>query len=258
MFPIHENGVWGYIDQKGNVVVSPQFDYAFYGSEGLYRVKKNGKQGYISLENDNIPIKYDVVGEFHEGYCPIKIDNLWGAINKRDEVIIPSVYKRVWHFSEGWVKAETIEDVIQFLDTEGGVQLQYTDVSVGHFSHGLAFFTDKKTKRNGYINKEGELVISSTLFSSGCKFAEGLAPARYYSTRKWCFINPSGDIVIEPIYESVGFFSEGLCTFKRNEKTGYINKTGDVVIPPLFDFASDFYEGTAYVVVGERYGIINK
>ncbi|CAH1202551.1 hypothetical protein PAECIP111893_01829 [Paenibacillus plantiphilus] len=258
MFPIHENGTWGYIDQRGNVVVSPQFDNAYYGSEGLFGVKKNDKEGFLSIENSNIPIKYDAAGEFNEGLCPIKIDNLWGAINKRDEVIISPIYQRVWHFSEGWVQAKTIENVIQFLDAEGVVQLQYTDVSVGHFSHGLAFFTDKKTERNGYINKEGELVISSSLFSSGYQFTEGLAPAWHYSADKQCVINTSGDIVIEPVYDSIGFFSEGLCTFERNGKTGYINKTGDVVIPPLFDYASKFHEGTAYVVVKEQYGIINK
>ncbi len=258
MFPIHENRIWGYIDMRGNVVVSPQFDGAFYGSEAFYRVKKNGKQGFISMDNGNIPLKYDVVGGFNEGFSPIKCGSGWGFIDKWDKVIIPPVYQQVRHFSEGWAWVKTIEDVIQYLDAEGNVQLQFTNVEVGNFSHGLAFFRDKKTKRNGYINKAGELVISSTLFNAGVRFAEGLAPARYYTTGKKCFINTSGDIVIPPLFDSADDFSEGLCSVAINGKWGYINKMGDIVIPLLFDYASEFYEGTAYVVVGDQYGIINK
>src|SRR6218665_3143287 len=47
---------WGCIDKNGNIVISPQFDYALRFQEGLARIKLGGKWGYID-KNGNIAIK---------------------------------------------------------------------------------------------------------------------------------------------------------------------------------------------------------
>ncbi|HEF9233395.1 TPA: WG repeat-containing protein, partial [Campylobacter coli] len=44
-----------------------------------------------------------------------------------------------------------------------------------------------------------------------------------------------GEFAIEPKFDGVGNFSEGLVAVKLNEKWGFIDKNGDFVIKPKFD-----------------------
>lgn len=44
---VKENGLWGYIDETGNMVVKPQFQYAHDFSDGFAAVQINGKWGFI-------------------------------------------------------------------------------------------------------------------------------------------------------------------------------------------------------------------
>jgi hypothetical protein len=59
---------------------------------------------------------------------------------------------------------------------------------------------------------------------------------------KWGFINPTGNLVINPIYKEVGIFSNGLASVKYNSLWGFIDKTGKYVIDPQYDWAGDFSE----------------
>ena len=43
---------WGYINQEGEIVINPQFDFASFFSEGLARVVIGGKNGYINQEGE--------------------------------------------------------------------------------------------------------------------------------------------------------------------------------------------------------------
>lgn len=74
-----------------------------------------------------------------------------------------------------------------------------------------------------------------------------------YTIGKWGFQDDKGNIVIEPIYESVGDFSEGLCAVQTEEEGFYINTKGEKVIsfedstsPAI---GSMFKDGTAVVQI---------
>ncbi|MBY0497074.1 MAG: WG repeat-containing protein [Cyanobacteria bacterium] len=61
------------------------------------------------------------------------------------------------------------------------------------------------------------------------------------------FMNASGETVIQPQFEEVGGFSEGLSTVRVGSKYGYIDDNGTMVITPQFDAATSFRFGRAAV-----------
>ena len=76
-----------------------------------------------------------------------------------------------------------------------------------------------------------------------------------------------GTIVINPQFDSVGSFSEGLAAVRsgdaRTGKWGFIDKTGHYVITPQFDGADSFSDGLALVRhgdddTGRQWGFIDK
>jgi len=67
---------------------------------------------------------------------------------------------------------------------------------------------------------------------------------------KWGFIDRRAEMVIQPQYDSVLDFSEGLAVAGIDGTDVYIDQTGEVVMRPPFDRLSRFSEGLA--CVGKR------
>jgi uncharacterized membrane protein YhaH (DUF805 family) len=75
-------------------------------------------------------------------------------------------------------------------------------------------------------------------------------------------IDRQGNWIVQPIYDYIGDFSEGLAEVKLGNKWGFIDKQGNLVIQPIYDEVSDFNEGLARVRFGDflkgKYGFIDK
>ena len=57
------------------------------------------------------------------------------------------------------------------------------------------------------------------------------------SSSKWGYIDKTGDIVIDAVFDDAWGFSEGLALIKIDGKYGYIDKSGSIAIEPR-DYAS--------------------
>src|ERR1700690_1621508 len=66
---------------------------------------------------------------------------------------------------------------------------------------------------------------------------------------RWGFVNKSGETVINPQFERVGGFAEGLAPV-RLSRWGYVDSSGKITIVPQFDKADVFNEGLAAIKVG--------
>jgi WG containing repeat len=149
--------------------------------------------------------------------------------------------------------------------------------------------------KRGYIDRAGKLVVNPQ-YDSASEFSEGLAivcvgqcdqqhwQGYHYAkggleiekleqTFKYGYIDETGKMVINPMFESADKFGEGLagvcvghgCYYslpsdksQEQGKWGYIDKTGTMVIPPQFKYVRVFQEGLAAVSVGDKWGYIDK
>lgn len=72
------------------------------------------------------------------------------------------------------------------------------------------------------------------------------------------FMDYEGNQIIEPMYDYLGFFTEGLAVAAKNGKYGYIDKGNNIIIDFIYDSGSDFEEGRAIVGIKDKVGIINR
>lgn len=88
-------------------------------------------------------------------------------------------------------------------------------------------------------------------------YSDGLAAVKTDSG--WGFVDTDGNTAIEPKFEAVGAFSEGLCAViaSSGEKWGYIDKSGNQVIKGAYTAAAEFSNGLALVKEGNYYKYIN-
>jgi len=62
--------------------------------------------------------------------------------------------------------------------------------------------------------------------------------------------------VIEPRFDRVMDFHEGLARFQKDGKWGFINRKGRMVIEPRFEWVIDFHEGFACIKKNKKWGFI--
>ena len=76
---------------------------------------------------------------------------------------------------------------------------------------------------------------------------------------KWGYDDKTGNVtIIEPEYENVGIFHNGMANVMQNGKWGYIDKTGKRIIEPQFDWSNEFRGELAKVWIGGMVGYIDK
>lgn len=75
---------------------------------------------------------------------------------------------------------------------------------------------------------------------------------------KELYVDITGKVIIPPIYDKLGLFSEGLVAVKKNGKTGYFDTKGNIEIPFLYESFYSFYQGLAIVSKDNKFGLIDK
>jgi len=252
LFPVSENGKWGYVDKKGEVVIRPQFEMASDFKNGLAavavidKVGYKNKYGYIDKSGKMVVApQYDEAGDFSEGLAVVGKDYRWGYIDSTGREVIPLQFIEALDFSDGLA-------AVYIQSEESGKDSQW-----------------------GYVNKKGEVVIAPKFYKA-FNFHGGAAKiidGKFGEANLQGFIDTNGAFIVKPQFSLAGDFSDGLIPVEiggRNRKDGersythisgkwgYIDKAGKIIIAPKFDNADEFSEGLANVTIGKNYGYIDK
>jgi hypothetical protein len=285
LFQIQQGGKHGYIDQMGNVVIEPQFDYAGQFSEGLAYVIEDDKVGYIDGTGRYViepqfgtwaesgiggtdTLGPDDFFTFSEGLASVIRGGKHGYIDQSGAFVIEPQFDYAGDFSEGRAPV-LVDDGWGFIDRTGQFILEPQGGFVEGFSEGLAAV--EVGDKWGYIDRTGTFVIEpqfdyATVFSGGLAVIGVSDPSTYRA--QWGYIDTTGNIVVEPQYDMAVSFTEGLAAVQVGDRWGYIDTTGQFVIEPQFviqspdvgfiSFTWMFSEGLAAMQVDDTWGYIDK
>lgn len=164
---------YGFINAKGELLIEPRFKPAFshhWRVEGLSR--------------------------FSEGLACVRMNDLYGYINRHGDFVIQAQFVVAGDFSEGRAFAKTSE------------------------------------KGGGYVDKSGKWVIGPRAeIVAGGKFTEGLAPVEF-EHGGWGYIDAAGKVIIRPQFGKALEFVDGLAAVYHasyESRWSYIDKTGKFV-----------------------------
>ena len=251
LFPAKKDGLWGFINAKGQWIIKPSYFNALEFTEGIAAVRNFGKWGYINAHGDwIIQPQYEQATPFSEELAAVVYQNRWGFIDHNGEFVIGPVYEKASSFSEG-LAVVTRGDHYRFIDHTGKIITDGAYIRALPFTEGLALVNWHDNK--GFINTSGQLVITHS-FTHASPFSEGLAQVHEHG--RWGFIDHSGNIVIPLQFSKTTQFSEGIASAMRSGKWGYLDKSGAWEIKSQFDVAYPFHLGFAVSGLKGRFGVI--
>lgn len=201
------NGLYGFMDASGNLVIPHKYRHAFDFSEGLAAVMdENNRYGYINTKGETvIPFVYNSAEPFSEGLAAVADENdLYGYINAKGETVIPHQYRNGFSFHEGLAAVRN------------------------------------ENRRYGYINAKGETIIPHRYLNVG-SFHEGIAIAvRNATDKSVLFLDPSGNVLPLGDYSFASNCHNGTFAVKKDGRFGIIDKNGNVIIDFIYDDALPF------------------
>jgi hypothetical protein len=248
-YAAHEDGYYsaggkcGYINTNGEWVIKPSYDFALPMSEGLAAAAIGQKTGYLDATGAVIiPAKYDSAYSFHEGFALVGVGEKYGFIRKDGEFLIEPNFSVGRHFSEGLgvgLIAETYRYV--FFDKTGAevIRAPENTIALGDFSNGLCYaglgkvgrFNDGKLYpiggRNnyGYIDRSGNWSIEPQ-YDWVSDFSEGVAWVRT-EDRQHMYIRWDGSPLNGKTYEEAGSFRDGLALVRKDNRSALIDLNGN-------------------------------
>ena len=219
-----EDGLYGFMDMGGNILVPPSYPYAGTFSEGLAAVtNKKGEIGYVDREG-TVQIEFrkgTFGGEFENGRAAFyKTDDQGGLIDRNGDWVIKPKYHSCY-YNESCQVWE-----LEYGDFDGTEDVYY-------------FQTGMLVKGISLVK---EITSEYLVAYEGSKAALFLIGDSDYSKVKFDYLEN---------------FSEGLAVARANGKYGYINTQGEWVIAPQFSNARSFSDGLAAVCDGEQWGYIS-
>lgn len=239
---------WGFCDRDGRVVIPAQYTEVGEGfHDGCAYVKLDFNRRYLidaqgrtifAFPNRILPR----LERFSEGLAAVNFltakkeddwrdaphrelapPNRYGFISPTGKVAIRGKYMSVGKSSEGLVPVS--------MNDPGGVLSADDMITVE--GGGARSRIDRATKRWGYINTKGQLVIPMQFQMVG-PFRGGLAA--FYVDGKWGYIDRNGEVAIPAIFDfALDFQDDGLAEVGIENKIVYIDRTGRIVIETGMD-----------------------
>ena len=272
-----DNRLAGFIDIKGNWVISPQFSDAKKFSEGLAAVKdaKNNLWGFIDTSGKYViqPQYLDVTPVF-EGTALVnsgkdgQYGNSWGMININGEYIIQPDYKYITYFKEGYAVIRSDSNSFRYVDAKGNIAFNGEVFLKAYLFHEGIAVVKAKDGRWKMLHLDGSISdfgvdLDPSGFDSCRLYGYGTSSEYIPLSEGWqaktsygyyTLIDKDGKPTGKQFDYKFYFNGDYACVDKGSSKTGFINRDYEWVVEPKYWDGGFIRSGIAWVVDEESLG----
>jgi len=200
--------------------------------DGLLAVKQDGKWGHVDKKgNVVIPLAYDGASAFYDGVALVQTGkNEMQLINKKNETLLPQAYSYLFRAEKNAIFYK-VGEKFGLMDAKGNLLTQAIYDDISPFYDGLAAV--EKDDKWGFIGLNGQEVVPF-VYDGTYGFWNGYAAVE--KDDKWGFIDKTGNVHIDLIYYTVEDFDDyGNAQVQSAEdyKWGLINKNKNMVLENL-------------------------
>jgi hypothetical protein len=220
LLPVTVKGQSGFIDTSGTFVIPAIYDGLEEFSDGLALAERDGKFGYINKVGETVvPFVYDDGEAFKNGRAIVKTGKDFFLIDRSGNSITGS-YDQISDFSEGLAVVK-LDGLYGAIDKNGKTEIPLEFSRLGDFSEGYSYA--QKNSTSGYVDKKGYPVLPF-LYEWAESFKFSLARVKYNS--KFGLINTRGEFVLQPVYDRIEEQERGVYVVYKNNAYGFADSTG--------------------------------
>lgn len=263
-------GLWGIIDEKGNVLIDYKFDIwhqkgienapyyneskslIFLPGDNLFKYRKHNTYGYFDLTGKvHIENQFMNAEDFTNGYAIVSSRITHGIIDKEGKYLFKPVKFEIINFSPDRILFKD-GSKYGYMNFKGEICIPANFKEVTVFNDSIACVNYKG--KYGYINLKGEWMIEPK-YIIAFNFINKLAVV--VTESGYGVINTKNEYVIKPEYERIKEQCNGYFRVQQGDLWGFIDTTGLKKISCHYSKVNDFSEGFAVVHNGENWGAIN-
>ncbi|MEM6263487.1 MAG: WG repeat-containing protein [Bacteroidota bacterium] len=190
--PVKDGNYYGFIDNSGNMVISPQFAYGIQFSEGLAGVNVGGTPGSRDMPEDG----------------------KWGFINENGRLVINPLYYSPPNTGSAPYDPEKLPLSMhmgyQFKDSLAAVWLENRWVYIGHTGDTLISYAYILSDSSRYDTVKKYPILSARIFKED--------RAAVYTQDGWGYIDKEGQLVIPPKYLFPIEFNNGYAVLMNKDR----------------------------------------
>lgn len=207
LFAVKKGGKWGFVNEKCDYVIAPQFDDVDYRNRifvnGTAAVCKNGKFGIIDESGRTI--------------APFKYSEIYMTLNNAPNIFYCALD------NEGYEIYSTSGDKI--------THRHYQEL--GACEDDMASF--KENDKYGVIELKNGKEIIPAVYDDVHSYGFGEGKVMVKKDGKWGCINKDGTEVFGCYYDDVYGYSNGACRVKKDGKWGMKNSRGGMLVDCKYD-----------------------
>lgn len=269
---IASQGRVGFLDWRGEIISSPEWNIASPFSHGYALVKgAKGESGVVDSSGKlSIALgTYEILPgqDLKRGVLRVKETKdgktLYGLVSVDGEVLLPPSLLALEDFSEGYAPAKSRNGNYGFVDLLGVWRISPEYDGVGRFSDGLAYaYFDDYIPWESFIYPSGETAfdldsdVHEALYPYA--FSEGLL-ACLEESENLVYLTWDGDVYVQAgPWDDARPFSDGFAAVKDEKGWQFIDETGEVAIEGIYRQALSFSQGMAAVRTGDLWGYIDR
>ncbi len=190
-------------------------------------------------------------------YSLIRSNQGMGFIDKTGRVVVQPKYSNAKPFSDGLAAVEVTQEngekLWGFINDKNEFVIKPQYVIVDSFANKLALVLPKNVFKSVFIDQRGNIAIPSREdLRFTASFSEGFAPV--YAKDKWGLIDTTGKVIVEPKFDYIRNFSNGLAFVSVgkgfNTLGGYIDRAGHLAVPLTYKQGTNFVGDIALVSSG--------
>ncbi len=277
-YPVFTNEKWGVIDEKGNIIIEPNFEEMitipnrnkdiFICMENVNYEENTYNVKVLNSENKEIFTGYDLVEAienidtsnnmwYEDNVLKVKKGELYGLIDFSGKEILEPKYQEI-NALKGTKNSLIIKqsDKLGLSDNKGNVIIkpEYKEIK-----------SIENNYQNGYIvvNQENKYGIidftSQVIVETGYEDIKQITGNHMYVVKqdgKWKLINSKKETLIENVNDVTQILEDKII-IKKDNQYGILLVSGEEKIKPQYEELSNMFDDYYLVKKNGKYGIIN-